>query len=116
MTHTPSLAALAAAEHRRSRGAPVAWLLSWLLVCAAGCADNKKILSPNIERTPVVFESPAAAEAFEDELEDRYDGGEADVQQNSRYSLNAFFNQQIRKADRDNDGIITEVEAQRYAK
>ena len=62
-----------------------------------------------------MFESEAASEAFEEELDDRYDGGEADIGP-VRLSRNAFFNQQIEVADRDNDGIITEREAERYAR
>lgn len=82
----------------------------------AGCRSNLRILNPGVERAPIVFESPAAAETFERELEDRYDDGDADVPAlGGRLSLAAFFNQEIKVADRDNDGIITEAEAERYA-
>ncbi len=83
----------------------------------AGCKSNKRILNPTVERNPVVFESPQGADAFEQALDERYDAGEADIKQlRARLSRNAFFNQQIKVADRDNDGIITDVEAGRYAK
>lgn len=88
---------------------------SLLAVALVGCASNKTILNPTVERTPIVFESESAREAFEDELDDRYDSGEADIAQlRGRLSRNAFFNQQIKVADRDNDGIITDAEAQAY--
>ncbi len=91
-------------------------LLLGVAVLGTGCSSKKKILNPTVERNPIVFESPQAAETFEDELDDRYDAGEADVAQlRGRLSLNAFFNQQVKRADHDRDGIITDVEAWRYA-
>lgn len=92
-------------------------ILLSVAVLGLGCSSKKKILNPTVDRNPVVFESAQAAELFEDELDDRYDSGEADIaQMQARLSRNAFFNQQIKVADRDNDGIITDVEAWRYAK
>ncbi len=89
--------------------------LSSLPLGLLGCSGNVRIVNPTVERRPVVFESSAAESAFEEELQDRYDDGEADVKQPAgRLSLNAFFNDQVKVADRDNDGIITDSEAQRY--
>lgn len=95
---------------------PLACIACCAALALSGCGSNKTILNPTVERTPIVFESPEAAEVFEDELDDRYDSGEADIAQlRGRLSRNAFFNQQIKVADRDNDGIITDAEAQAYA-
>ena len=101
-----------------ARAASVA-ACTFLVICAAapGCASNYRILNPSVERTPMVFESPQAASVFEDELDERYDSGDADIpQRQGRLSRNAFFNQQIQVADSNNDGVITDIEAWRYAK
>jgi hypothetical protein len=92
------------------------WLLGGLLL-VGGCGTEPRILNPTVERNPIVFESPLAAEVFEEELDDRYDSGEADIEPlRGRLSRNAFFNQEVKKADTDNDGILTDVEVTRYAK
>lgn len=92
-------------------------LVLGVAVLSTGCSSNRRILNPTVERQPIVFESPQAADAFEEALDDRYDDGEADIAQlRGRLSKNAFFNQQIKVADSNGDGVITDEEAWRYAK
>ena len=87
-----------------------------MLLAGIGCAKEQRILNPDVDRDPVVFESDEGMSAFEEELESRYEDGQADIAQlQGRLSLNAFFNQQVQRADRNGDGIISDSEAQRYS-
>jgi hypothetical protein len=90
-------------------------MLLFSAMAALGCKDKLRILNPRVTRNPVVFETPQGAGAFEDALDERYDRGDADVKQvRGRLSKNAFFNQQIERADENGDGIISDKEALRY--
>jgi hypothetical protein len=81
-----------------------------------GCSHEARVLNPRVARAPVVFESPHAADTFEDALHDRYDDGAARIASRSGVlSQNAFFNREITHADQDGDGIISDHEALRYA-
>ncbi len=92
-------------------------LVLGVAVIVTGCSSNRRILNPTVDRTPIVFESDQGANAFEEALDERYDDGEADIAQlRGRLSRNAFFNQEIRVADSNGDGVITDLEAWRYAK
>lgn len=91
-------------------------LLLFAGVALMGCSHQARVLNPKVARAPVVFESPNAADTFEDALEERYDDGAARVASKSGVlSQNAFFNREITVADRDGDGIISDREALRYA-
>jgi hypothetical protein len=92
----------------------IAIVLPALLI---GCAGTpRRVLNPRVNKSPVVFESPRAAEAFERSVDKRYDKGEAVIKkQSATLSRNAFFNREVLEADTDLDGIISEREAYRYA-
>jgi outer membrane murein-binding lipoprotein Lpp len=83
----------------------------------AGCAERQaRVLNPKVGRAPVVFESNVAASTFEEALEDRYDDGAAKIATlHAQLSQNAFFNREVTAADLDSDGIISDLEAHRYA-
>ena len=82
----------------------------------AGCSHEAVVLNPKVARAPVVFESPQAADTFDEAHEDRYDDGAARVATlRGVLSENAFFNREVAIADRDGDGIISDHEALRYA-
>jgi hypothetical protein len=88
-----------------------------LAIALTGCAGKpKRVLNPGVTRSPVVYESPMAAEAFESSVARRYDRGDAVVKPlGAVLSKNAFFNKEAIAADTDLDGIISELEAYHYA-
>ncbi len=95
--------------------APLLLLLSAtsMLACSA---TPVRIANPDVSRNPVIFESDDAMRAFGAAVAERYDDGGADIGPRLRLSENAYYNQQIEKADHDADGIITDREASRYAR
>jgi hypothetical protein len=95
---------------------PSAVVTSAVLVSTVGCGGPElRVINPDVSRKPYVFESDAAETRFEEEVERRYDDGEAVVEADlSQYSQNAFYNQQLDEADTNIDGIISEAESARY--
>ena len=96
---------------------------------SGGCLINssrEKVLEPDAPRTTVNFESEEALASFQKEVATRYPEGS---EQNSSFfgvpfvvgisttkvlSENAFYNAQVRKADADGDGTISNAEARAY--
>ena len=87
----------------------------WAAAFVIGCASKGRVLNPTVGTTPVLFESDGAREAFSDEIEQRYEAGAAKLPVGT-LSKNAFYNQQVQRADLDGDGIISDSEAFRYIK
>jgi hypothetical protein len=103
----------AVTEYSRLLLAPLVLLAA--LAATAGCKDKMGTLNPSVPRNPIVFESPQGEDAFEASLDERYDRGDADVKLlRARLSKNAFFNQQIEKADENGDGILSDTEVVSY--
>lgn len=92
-------------------------LLAALLPPLGGCSsDTKRVLNPQVEKNPVVYESPEAAKTFDNAVRDRYDHGGGVIRTlRAQLSRNAYFNRQVVVADTDLDGIISDREAYRYA-
>lgn len=98
---------------------PTTFLIALVLSSSlmSGCAEDRGlILNPKVPRNPVVYESPWAAETFEDEIHSRWNDGEGVLPNNKgMLSLNAFFNRELELADVDGDGILNDQEVASYA-
>ena len=109
-------------------------LVGPLAICAlagGGCLINSsrtKVIEPDAPRMSVQFQSETAMAAFQKAAENRYrtGGGERGsgafaipfviaASETRVLSENAFYNTQVRKADVDGDGSISEAEARVYA-
>ena len=105
-----------------------------LAICAlagGGCLINsstEKVLEPDAPRTAIQFESEKAMAAFQKEAQHRYRSGGGDrgsgaiaipfvmaVSERRVLSENAFYNTQVKKADVNGDGTISDAEARVYA-
>jgi hypothetical protein len=100
-------------------------------VAAGGCLINsssEKVLEPDAPRTTVQFESEKAMAAFQKEVQGRYRSGGGErgsgafaipfviaVAEKRVLSENAFYNTQVRNADVNGDGTISDAEARVYA-
>jgi hypothetical protein len=109
-------------------------LVAPLAVCAmagGGCLINsssERVVEPDAPRTGVQFESETAMATFQKEAEHRYRAGGGvqgrggfgipfviGVSEKRVLSENAFYNTQVRKADVNGDGSISDAEARVYA-
>jgi hypothetical protein len=112
----------------------VGLLVAPLALCAVaggGClinSSNEKVLEPDAPRTSVQFESEKAMAAFQKETQNRYRAGGGErgsgafaipfviaASEKRVLSENAFYNTQVKKADVNGDGTISDVEARVYA-
>ena len=118
--------------HRKSQGFGL--LVVPLAACAmagGGCLINsasREVIEPDAPRTTVQFQSEKAMATFQKEVHGRYRAGAGEqgsgafavpfvmaVSETRVLSENAFYNTQVRKADVDGNGTITEAEARVYA-
>ena len=109
-------------------------LVGPLTVCAlsgGGClinSSNTKVIEPDAPRTSVQFQSETAMAKFQKAAENRYRAGGGErgsgsfaipfviaASETRVLSENAFYNTQVRKADVDGDGTISDAEARVYA-
>jgi hypothetical protein len=109
------------------RFAPVAACV----IAGGGCLINsasKKVVEPDAPRMSVEFQSETAMANFQKEVNNRYlaGGGEQGsgalavpfviaASETRVLSENAFYNTQVRKADVNGDGSISDAEARVYA-
>lgn len=110
-------------------------LFAPLGVCAVaggGCLINsasKKVVEPDAPRMSVQFQSETAMAKFQREVENRYRAGGGEqgsgafavpfviaASETRVLSENAFYNTQVRKADVNGDGSISDAEARVYAR
>jgi hypothetical protein len=106
-------------------------LLAACAVAGGGCLINsssKKVLEPDAPRMSVQFQSETAMAKFQKAVDHRYlaGGGEQGsgafavpfviaASETRVLSENAFYNTQVRKADVNGDGSISDAEARVYA-
>ena len=97
----------------------------------AGClinSSNEKVVEPDAKRIAVDFESEQSLETFQKAANARYASGGGVVGKSGLaipfviaaserrvLSENAFYNAQVRKADTNGDGVVSNVEARVYA-
>jgi hypothetical protein len=105
--------------------------LAAFAVAGGGCLINsasEEVIEPDAPRTSVQFESEKGMGAFQKEAENRYRSGGGErgsgafaipfviaVSEKRVLSENAFYNTQVRKADVNGDGAISDAEARVYA-
>jgi hypothetical protein len=118
--------------HRKFEGFGL--LVVPLAACAiagGGCLINsasREVIEPNAPRTAVNFESEKAMATFQKEVKHRYRAGGGEqgsgafavpfvmaVSETRVLSENAFYNTQVRNADVNGDGTISDAEARVYA-
>ena len=119
----------------RRKSARFGLLVAPLAACAmagGGClftSASEKVIEPDAPRKSVQFESETAMAAFQKEADNRYlaGGGERGsgafcipfvvaIAETRVLSENAFYNMQVRKADANGDGTISDAEARVYAR
>ena len=100
-------------------------------MAAGGCLINsasEKVIEPDAPRTTVNFESEKAMASFQKAVNNRYRSGGGErgsgafaipfviaVAEKRVLSENAFYNTQVRNADVNGDGTISDAEARVYA-
>ena len=118
----------------RRKSAAFRMLVAPLAVCAiagGGCLINsasEKVIEPDAQRMSVQFESEKGMAAFQKEANSRYRAGGGErgsgalaipfviaAAEKRVLSENAFYNTQVRKADVNGDGMISDAEARVYA-
>ena len=118
----------------RRRSSGFGLLVGPVAVCAlagGGCLVNSattKVLEPDAPRMSVKFQSETGMAAFQKAAENRYRAGGGErgsgsfaipfvvaAAETRVLSENAFYNTQVRKADVDGDGSISDAEARVYA-
>jgi len=101
-------------------------------ICLSGCliySHDEKVLEPEAERLTVRFENDEALETFQNAVSKRYRHGDGEagssrfwlpflvsVSETEVLSENAYYNRQVEKADVEKDGVISQAEAEIYAK
>lgn len=100
-------------------------------LASTGCLINsgtEKVVEPDAKRMKVEFESEEALMSFQKTVRQRYQAGGGVVSstgfaipfviaagEKQVLSENAFYNGEVAKADVNDDGVISDVEARAYA-